>query len=295
MPPSIERMRERITDEIFLALGLNRKGFLRRRLGHLFFRPTQRFAEMFSRADDAAGQGGLPAGSRVILSDLSVQVQAHGSGPMPVDGPLLVVSNHPGAYDSVALASCIPRSDLKIIAYETQFYHALPQISRQMILAPADPQGRMVALRQALQYLQEGGAILQFGSGQIEPDPATASGAEEWFDNWSPSLEVMLRKVPETRLVLAIASGVLLRRFASHPITRLRRGAINQRRLAEFAQVIYHLIRPRSLRIQVNISFSPPIRLDDLQATVEGRRVMPVILERARYLLKEHQQHYSIL
>ncbi len=295
MNQSVERMRERITDEIFLALGLSREGSLRQRFGHLFFRPTQRFAEMFARADDAAGQGGLPDGSRVILADLSVQVGAEGSNHIPADGPLVVVSNHPGAYDSVALASCIRRGDLKIIAYETQFYHALPQISQRMILAPADPAGRMVALRQALQHLEEGGAILQFGSGQIEPDPAAASGAEQWFKNWSPSLEVMLRKVPETRLVLAIVSGVLLRRFANHPITHLRRGAINRRRLAEFTQVIYHLMRPRSLRIQVNVSFAPPIRLADLQPAVEGRRLMPAILERARYLLKEHQQHYCIL
>jgi hypothetical protein len=292
MTQSIDRMRERITDEIFLALGLKRDGFLRRRFGRLFYRPTRRFSEMFARADEAAGLGGLPAGGRSILADLSIQVQARGGEHIPEDGPLVVVSNHPGAYDSVALAACIPRPDLKIIAYETQFYHALPQIRRRMILAPGDPPGRMLALRQAIQYLQEGGAILQFGSGRIEPDPAVASGAEEWFENWSPSLEVMLRKTPETRLVLAIASGVLLRRFANHPFTRLRPGAINRRRLAEFTQVIYHLMRPAALRIDVRLSFSPPVYLADLEREAEGRRLMPAILGRARRLLAEHQDHF---
>lgn len=292
MTQSVDRMRERITDEIFLALGLKRSSFLRRRMGWLFYQPARRFAEIFSRADEETGRSGLFAGGRSLLEDLSVQVQPRGSEYLPANGPLVVVSNHPGAYDSAALASCIPRRDLKIIVYETQFYHALPQISQRMIMAPADPPGRMLALRRAIQHLQEGGAILQFGSGRIEPDPAAASGAEEWFENWSPSLEVMLRKVPGTILVLAITSGVLLRRFAAHPLTYLRRGAINRRRLAEFIQVIYHLMHPGALQIDVQISFSGPICLEELEREADGRRLMLVILDRARRLLAEHQFYY---
>lgn len=127
---------------------------------------------MFARADDAAGQGSLPAGSRVILSDLSVRVRANAGDLLPVDGPLAFVSNH---------------------------------------------------------------------------------------------------------------------------IACLRRGVTNKRRLAEFAQMIYHLVRPRSLLIHVNLSFSPSIRLADLQPVLEGRRLMPAILARAQHLLKEHQQYCCIL
>ncbi len=292
MTQSVDRMRERITDEIFLALGLKRDSWLRRHFGKLFHKPTQRFSEIFARADDETSRYGLFAGGRSILKDLSVQVQSRGGEYLSENCPLVVVANHPGAYDSAALASCIPRRDLKIIVYETQFYHALPHISQCMIMAPADPPGRMLALRRAIQHLQEGGAILQFGSGLIEPDPAITKRAEEWFENWSTSLEVMLRKAPDTLLVLAIASGVLLRRFASHPLTHLRRGEVNHRRLAEFTQVIYHLMKPGALRITVNLSFSPPVRLAELEKDSTGRRLMPAILDHARSLLAEHCLHY---
>ena len=79
MTQSVDRMRERITDEIFLALGLKRSSFLRRRMGWLFYQPAQRFAEIFSRADEETGRSGLFAGGRSLLEDLSVQVQPLGS------------------------------------------------------------------------------------------------------------------------------------------------------------------------------------------------------------------------
>lgn len=288
-----DQMRERITDEIFFTLGLKRDGFLRRKFGHLFYRPTQRFVEMFARADEMAGRAGLAAAGRAFLSDLSIRVFARGTDHLPGDGPLLVISNHPGAYDSVALASRLPRHDLKIIAYESRFYHTLPAISQEMILAPADPSERMVTLRRVIQHLRQGGSILQFGSGKVEPDPAIASGTDDWLERWSPSVEVMLRKVPETRLVLAIVSGVLLRQFANHPLTRLRLSPVNQRKLAEYMQVIFHLTHPGSLNIDVRLNFSPPFTLAELEREAKGRHLMPAILDRARHLLSEHlAQHY---
>lgn len=296
MSPSVKQVRdnirETITDEIFLAFGLKRDGFLRRTFGRLFFRPANRFSEIFARADEATGQAGLPGGSRVVASNMDIQVELRGGELMPAEGPLLVVSNHPGAYDSVALAYCIPRIDLKVIAFETQFYHTLPNISQRMIMAPADPSGRMIALRSAIQNLQTGGSIMQFGSGKIEPDPAIADGTDEWFENWSPSLEAMLRKVPDTRLVLAIVSGVLLRRFAKHPITHLRHGGVNQRRIAEFMQVINHLTSTKPLNIQVRVNFSAPISLADLQRDASDKRLMSSILAHASRLLEEHRQQY---
>ena len=51
-------LRERITDEIFLALGMSKTGILRRNLGWLFRLPTQRFASIFSSADQAAREIG---------------------------------------------------------------------------------------------------------------------------------------------------------------------------------------------------------------------------------------------
>ncbi len=284
----IRLMRERITDEVFYALVKRKQGALRCLFGGLVRLPTTRFARIFAEADEHAAAGGLPEAGQSLAQSLGVRVGACGAEQIPAEGPLLVVSNHPGAYDSAVLCACIPRRDLKIIVYEIPFYRAFPNISRQMIFATDDTAGRMLALRAAVQHLQAGGAVLQFGTGKIDPDPAVQAGAEGALAGWLASIEVMLRKAPLTGLVLAAVSGVLQRRFAEHPLTRLHRDAMDRRRLAEFMQVIWQLIRPASVSAQAMLSFAPPVAASALAAEAAGQRLMQPILARAQALLGSH-------
>jgi hypothetical protein len=283
-------MRERITDEIFFALGAPKQGWQRRAFGWIFRFPTARFSYLFAEADEAVGRAGLPAGCAVIAHNLVADLQARGLEHLPRQGPLIIASNHPGAYDSVCIASYLPRPDLKIILSDTNFYRAMPNTHPRFLYVTDDSAGRMLALRGAIEHLQSGSALLQFGTGLIEPDPAYASGAEESLGEWSPSLEIMLRKVPDTQLVLSIASGVLLPKFARHPFTRLHKKPLNQRRLAEFIQVIQQLIFPRSVCVVVRVSFAAPVSAAELAGEGSGRRLMPAIQARARVLLAEHMR-----
>ena len=280
-------LRERITDEIFLALGMSKTGVFRRSLGWLFRLPTQRFASIFSSADQAAGETGLYGAGQELLRNLSVSCLARGLETLPQEGPLIVASNHPGAYDSAALAASIPRLDVKIIVYEIPFYHALENIQQRMIFVSPNPDLRMSALRSAIDHLRSGGALIQFGTGRIDPDPAVQGGSAENLQNWSPSLEVMLRKAPETQLSLAMVSGVLMKRFVHHPLTLLRQHPIARRRIAEFMQVIWQLITRKDPGITTQISFAPPLSTSDLQTGANGRW-MEEIIARARTLLTEH-------
>lgn len=280
-------LRERITDEIFLALGMSKTGVFRRSLGWLFRLPTQRFASIFSSADQAARETGLYGAGKELLRNLSVRCRARGSETLPREGPLIVASNHPGAYDSAALAASIPRPDVKIIVYEIPFYHALENIRQRMIFVSPNPDLRMSALRSAIDHLRGGGALIQFGTGRIDPDPEVQDGSLENLKNWSPSLEIMLRKAPETQLSLAMVSGVLMKRFVHHPLTLLRQEIIARRRIAEFMQVIWQLITRKDPGVTTQISFAPPIATADLQSDGNGRW-MEEILSRARSLLTEH-------
>lgn len=283
----VRLLRERITDEVFLALGLTRTGLLRRYFGWLLRLPTQRFANIFSSADQAARERGLHGAGQELLKNLSVQVQAKGLENLPLEGPLIVASNHPGAYDSAALAASIPRPDVKIIVYEIPFYHALESIQQHMIFVSPNPDLRMSALRAAIEHLRTGGALIQFGTGRIDPDPWVHTGSAENLQNWSPSLEIMLRKVPETQLTLAMVSGVLMHRFARHPLTYLRKHPIDRRRIAEFTQVIWQLITGKKPDVFPHISFAPPVAATQLQSESSGRW-MESIITRARTLLAEH-------
>jgi hypothetical protein len=292
----IERMRERITDEIFSAFGFAKQGAIRRWFGWLFNLPASRFARLFADADEEVGVHGLGHGCRTALERISVRLHVRGSELIPREGPLLVVSNHPGAYDSLALASSVPRRDLRIFVHEVPFYRAIPHTSRYFIYTPGgnDPTGRMIALRNSIENLRSGASLLLFGSGRIEPDPAIMPGAESALERWSRSIEVLLRKVPETRLVLAITSGVLLRRFALHPFTRIHRDPIKQRRLAEFMQVIQQMVFPGTIRVETQVSFAPPVTVAELAKESAGMGLMRAIFLRARSLLKEHIETWHL-
>jgi hypothetical protein len=286
---SVDAMRERITDEVFYALGLRKSGTLRKLLGRLFYRPTQRFARIFAAADDAVGRAGMPAGCASVVHDFGVRVTSRGTENIPAEGPVIVASNHPGAYDSVCLGSCVlHRQDLRIIVYEVGFYHAMPNCDRQFIYATDDQSGRMLTLRTAIQHLNQGGSLLQFGTGLIDPDPEVFPGAEEEVEKWSPSVEVMLRKCPETKLVLTAASGVVLPRFAYHPVTRLRQTPMDRRRLAEVTQILTQLASPGSVKINAHFSFAEPVTVEELSRESDGRRLMPAIIAREKQLLRDH-------
>jgi len=290
-------LRERITDEIFGAFGMKKNGTMRKLFGWLFRLPTSRFARMFAAADDATAVGGLGAGCKVIVDFLTVQVKAKGVDNLDVDGPLMILSNHPGAYDSVAIGSQVARKDFRIVAGEIPLYFALEHVSPLLIYAPvaSDTAGRMVTLRNAIEHLRKGGSLLHFGAGTIEPDPAVQPGAVDWLSRWSPSVEIMLRKADKTRVVLVVASGVLLKRFFQSPLTRLRKQPVAKRRVAEFVQIISQLAFPGSVKAEMSLTFAPPVSVDELTREANGGRLMPALIQRERNLLSQQAEAEGLL
>ena len=289
----VKRIQSAITDEIFYALGLQRRGALRRAFGWVFSLPTRRFARIMADVDTAVAEGGPAAGCQTMLDALGVKAKAVGIEHIPLAGPAIILANHPGAYDSMAIGSQIPRRDLNVIVAKTRLYQVLPNIHPHMHYASKERTESMTALRQAIEHLKGGGALLQFGSGLIEPDPALQPLDDSVFEHWSPSIEVILRKVPDTQLVPTIASNVLLERFANHPLTRLRREPMDKRRLAEFLQIIQQLLFPKSVQAEPKISFGSPVDLPALEEQSAQRRLMPAVIDRVKEQLAHHLEVFS--
>ena len=95
-----------------------------------------------------------------------------------------------------------------------------------------------------------------FAHGEVEPDPEFMPGASESIADWSSSIEIMLRKVPQTRVVIAICSGVFLPQFIHHPLTKIRHDPAARQKLAEFLQVMHQLVAGSSEKANIHISFS---------------------------------------
>ena len=149
----VEIFKKRITQEILAALGFSRNSWLTSIVGRIFRKPIERFAQIAARFEDEIPVSGLYGGAQKILGDFPLKVTAWGIEQIPKSGPVLILSNHPGAYDSLALVSCIPRQDLKLLVSDIPFSRALINANRDFIYVDFTASGGMQALRDSVNHL----------------------------------------------------------------------------------------------------------------------------------------------
>ncbi len=274
----VSDLRQKLLDEVFKAFGMVGKHLARPLLTPLVAPAAQRFAELAARFDEDVAAHGFGEAARRLLPHFVRGIQAHGTEGVLSAGPLLVVSNHPGTIDGLAIASYLPRPDLKIVVSGVPFIRHLRATANHLIYSSLDTFERMNVVRSTIRHLQDGGAVLLFPSGGIDPDPAVMPGALEEVNNWSPSLEVILRRVPAARVLITFVSGVLHPAWARSPLTHLRRGRRNRQRVAEFLQVIQQMLFPNSLLVSPSLWFARPLQL----AASRETPVLPILIAAAR-------------
>lgn len=284
----VEMVTTRLLEEVFFAVGLSKTGFACRHFGWMFRPIAKRLADMFVPFDQDLGKYGTQEACRRFIPYFVKEVKARGMENIPTSGPVVVASNHPGAYDSFAIISRIPRPDVKIIISDIPFFKYMPNARERVLYATSEPSSRMNALRASLRHLEQGGCLVIFATGLIDPDPEVWGEAEasQHLEHWSPSLEMFQKKVPDAKLIVTITSGVLDPGWAESRLTHIVKPGIDRRRLAEFGQVISQLLRPGKKLYTPHISFAPPVTRGEMEA--QGDAIMTNIISRAKALLKDH-------
>lgn len=281
--------------ELNKSLGFRKDGILQPILKPLVWKPMMRFSELATHFDYRVVQEGFQKASAWFISHFVDRVTDLGVENLPIKGPLVVASNHPGAYDSLVITSRIPRDDVKIISSDIPFVKKLPDTSKHMIFTTPDPHTRMAVAREALRHLKTGGALLVFARGTMDPDPAFMPGSEEELTHWTSSLGLFLRNVPQTKVVIAMISGVLSQKYINHPSTVFRQGRVNKQRLSEFFQVMYQLMAPGKLMISPNLSFAPTLTLDQLGGGRDIHKITAKIIHKAREQFDIHCEHFRAI
>jgi hypothetical protein len=251
---------------------------------------ASRFGLIAAHADGEVPSSGLSGAARRILPDLSLSPAPRGAENIPRDGPLLLASNHPGGFDSVAILSSIPRKDVKVFISDVPFTRAFPFARQYFIYTPKSVGGGQAALRSGVEHLQAGGSLLIFPHHEVEPDPELGPGAAEAIGDWSRSIEIMLRRVPQARLQVAIASGVLMPKFLRNPLLRIRREPARRQKLAEVMQIVRQMLFPRSVRVNIHVSFGQPV--EETARAQDG--LMADVIRMARGLLDDHMASLKI-
>ena len=282
----VESLTQYITDEIFRLFKLSRDSWERRIFGPLLRLPTSRFARVAATFDQYVADYGFREAALRILPVFAQAFEAHNVESIPREGPLLITSNHPGACDSIVIAATIPRPDLKIVATGVPFVQGLRNAASHLIYATLDTHERMMVVRTAIRHLKEGGALLIFPSGSIDPDPALSNTAADELKKWSPSVELIIRRVPQTRVLLTVVSDVLSARWRWNPLVRLMGDDHKQRSVAEFLQVIQQMIIPNSVPVRPRLTYSDPLTADDLVGSGQG--LLDGMIEHTRCLMEDH-------
>jgi len=289
---SIRSLTKSLVDEIFAGMGESGRLWSRQVLKPLIWLASRRFAGIASRIDGEIERAGFRQGMRRLLPNFISGYETSGVETVPPEGPLLVVSNHPGTVDSLLIAASLPRDDLKIFATGFSFLKQLPATSQHLIFSSRETSDRMMALRRAIRQLQEGAALLIFPSGNIDPDPAVLPGAELRLSAWSPSVELMLKKVPDAQVLVTIVSGVLSQKWMDSPIMRIWKDQLARQNVAGTAQVIRQLVLPSRLSVTPKVSFGTPLVWDQLQRYTAINKLDEIIAN-ARQLLSTHTREWG--
>lgn len=255
----------------------------------LMWPPARRFAGLAAAFDETVAQVGFRDSVRQVLSTFACDVQRRGYETIPETGPLLIASNHPGSCDSLLIAACLPRDDLKIIAAEFSMLRGLPSASRHLIFLESrkgSPRNFSV-VRAAIRHLRSGGALLIFPGGCIEPDPSILpEGAAEALHGWSRSIELLMRKVPQTRVQISIVSDVLMPAFVHNPIITRWQGPRDALVVAGILQTIVQMFLPEWLELRPTISFGRPKTSEELGRG--NHSLYQSLIAEAGYVLQNH-------
>jgi len=270
-------------DDLVNAFGLSGQALRAGLVRKVFFKAARDFAGQMLDFDAAIASRGL-AEAACITERLYVRdVELYGADCLP-DEPSIVLANHPGLTDTLALFAALARPGLRVIALDRPFLLSLPNLSQQLFFVTEQPHERVALVRRVHRHLQAGGSLLTFPAGHTEPDPDVHPGAIESLQSWTDSVGVFVRLRPQTPVVPVCVRSVTWDRTTDSPLVRSRRTQDDRQLLASALQLLANVMlhaRPVTVKIQVG----EPIRASQL-GTTDTKTIHEAVLRTMRALIE---------
>jgi 1-acyl-sn-glycerol-3-phosphate acyltransferase len=228
------------------------------------------------------GETGLPAAATWIVARFAKEMQVEGLMHVPTTGPLLLVANHPGMTDAPAIFASLPRSDVRIVAAPHLLFRTLPHMSRYLLYVSDDSHKRLAVVREVVQQLRAGGAVLIFPRGGMEPDPDILPGAIQSLEHWSESIALFIRRVPQAWVVPVLVRGVRSVATFHSPLTRLYRAQSDRERVAAVLQVLF----PYYQNVTVHVTYGMPMEAAELARHADAEVITRVVTEQMARLME---------
>lgn len=227
---------------------------------------ARNLARIAADFDARTGCDGLPIGSTWFLGAFGVRVFVEGQHPIPPSGPVIVAANHPGLTDTLALMASIGRDDLRPVADANPFLTSLDHVKQQLLLIPEGPNNRNHFFRSAVRHLKQGGSLLYFPYGEIEPDPAQRGDAASTLADWSDSVVRLSQLAGGVPVVPAAVSGVFHPGLYCWPGWHLIRDLKTREAIIATVQYAFRRWRP----VMVTVRYGKPIQVERRSDTSES-------------------------
>lgn len=210
--------------------------------------------------------GSVQRASEWLLKTCSAGVTAQGAENIPSEGALLIVANHAGMGDAIAIHTFLPRRDIYTVVFQRGLLAGLPSfVNYCIVIDEEDPIG---SIRQIVRVLKEGHAVLLFPYGKIEHDPALdLQQATSTLEGWSRSVEIIARQVTDIAVLPTAVGGVLSRRGLRHPITQRFKTFNRQSFFAGTLQLLFKPYRDA----WVDVHYGTPLRQPILRGAIQAQ------------------------
>ena len=250
----------------------------------------RRFADNLATFDVELATRGLAEASQALCARYSGRVVADGLEHIPARGPLLLVSNHPGLFDTLAIYATLPRPDIRALARPQPLLGLLSSLAPNLLMLPDEGAGRAGGLRQILQALRAGGALLIYPAGHLEPEPLlvgrhglNGASPHESLGPWSHGVGTLVKLAARQgiplRVVPTALSGVLStstwRWFG--PLLKLRRSLRGREDLTAVLQVAFPGLGPTTIRVRYGAPLDAAVLAADANVAAITTRVRAAV------------------
>ena len=278
------------TQGIRFSLSLPETDFTSRLIDRVFGNFLKNVINAAVTFDEKIGEISITHACAWISSICGQPPKVVGAENIPREGPLLLVSNHPGYYEGMLTIGQLPREDVRIVVGGVPYFTKLPNARQYIFYTDHTEAENVKALRKAVAHLKEGGAFMIFPTGQADPDPDAMPGSIKRLKDWSESVALMLRRVPQTRLVPMVVSGIVKPGYLWHPLALIQKARRPRIRVAELLQMYRQFSSPDYPPIsKPRLTIGEPVSGEDLIAQVGKRHLMAEVIRRERALLEVHQ------
>lgn len=291
---AIPNLTELVIREVFINFGLKQTGPVANLLSSIMYRPAREFAKVLSSIDHDASTSGLHGAASNVLHHFVTRLEIRG-WESPKEGPLLVVSNHPGGTDPFVLASAIDRRDLHFLSQEHIVFDTLPNLKRFLVCTAEDRSDGHLAIRRIMSLLKKQQTVLIYPGGELELDPSIFQGTNELLRDWSQSVALILSRMPDVIVQPVVLRGTISMKAWKSWLTRIGKEVTTRLQIAMITQIAIRQLKQDAYPVETTLIKGMPLRARDLSSDLNPDDIHRAVMDTVHGMLRADPLQFPFL